>query len=150
MAGSCGQCSMWPTYNLGREHCCARYDFLPSIKRLKKSTLTAAAASARSLRFACVAPCVRLIMAAMQQGMVSPQQMQAALAAKQRAMAAMSASDRKVKLRSVLADAQTKFQQYVAKAAFYGIVPLALTLGTWSNDLEFRDLLSGVRIPLLD
>ena len=89
-------------------------------------------------------------MAAMQQGMISPQQMQAAIAAKQRAMAAMSAGERKVKLRAVLADAQTKFQQYVAKAAFYGIVPLALTLGTWSNDLEFRDLLSGVRLPLLD
>lgn len=101
-------------------------------------------------RFSSVALGVRLASRTMQQALPSPQQQMAAMKAKQAALTAPQKEEAKVKVRVVLQEAQAKFQQYLSTAAYYGLVPLALTVGTWTNNLELRDLLSGVRLPLLD
>ena len=101
-------------------------------------------------RFNSVALGVRLASRTMQQALPSPQQQMAAMKAKQAALTAPQKEEAKVKVRVVLQEAQAKFQQYLSTAAYYGLVPLALTVGTWTNNLELRDLLSGVRLPLLD
>ena len=56
----------------------------------------------------------------------------------------------KVQLKAVLSDAFTQFKSYSMNAVFYGAIPIALSFGVLTNNLEFVDLLSAARIPLLD
>ena len=74
----------------------------------------------------------------------------AMVAAMSRAAAQQSGSERRVTLGEVASDTVDKFRDYMLTLAWYGVVPLSVYLGARANDFDWRDLSSGLRVPLWD
>lgn len=53
-----------------------------------------------------------------------------------------------VPLSQVLEESKTKTVSILTSAAFYGAIPVALYVGSCASRLEWRDLITGLRLPL--
>ena len=81
---------------------------------------------------------------------LSPEQQMQVLQALMAGGAQGQKEEPKVQLRAVMSDAVNQFKSYAMNVAFWGAIPIALSFGVYTNNLEFKDLLSAARIPLLD